>query len=57
VDLALSRVAASMAPRDGDVVVATRPTADRPRARACAGDAVPLGRDTEAVLTELGIAS
>jgi hypothetical protein len=57
VDLALSRVAASMAPRDGDVVVATRPTADRPRARACAGDAVPLGRDTEAVLAELGIAS
>jgi hypothetical protein len=57
VDLGLSRIAASMAPRDDDVVVATRPTADRPRARACAGDAVPLGRDTEAVLAELGIAS
>ena len=55
VDVALARVAASMRTRDDDPVVEPTGDACPPRRRTDPGKALPLGRDTSAVLTEFGI--
>jgi crotonobetainyl-CoA:carnitine CoA-transferase CaiB-like acyl-CoA transferase len=53
VDVALGRVAASVAPQPDDPAPAS--DCDPPRARLDQGRPLPLGRDTIAVLRELGI--
>lgn len=55
VDVALARVAASMRTRDGDPAVEPTGDACPPRRRTDPGKALPLGRDTSAVLAEFGI--
>lgn len=55
VDVALARVAASMANMAGDDVVAPRHPAVAPRVRSCSGRPLPLGRDTDAVLREFEV--
>ncbi len=55
VDLALSRVAASVA-AGLDEMIPSAPNPSRPRRRQEAGRSLPIGRDTEAVLAEFGIA-
>ena len=55
VDIALSRVAAWLAPRDDDPAVKPLDDPLRPRRRSDEGRPLPLGRDTETVLAQLGI--
>jgi hypothetical protein len=54
-DVALARVAASMAPRPGDDRLSPLHDPRPPRLRRSVGQAAPLGRDTTALLAELGI--
>ena len=55
VDVALARVASSMASAAGDDVVMPRHAPAPPRVRSSSGRPLPLGRDTDAVLREFGV--